>query len=320
MGLYSTKQALLSNIIDYAGNFPPAALPLDEAMRKASAFRASAKHPWIMGRLTSKWSDIKTFQPRRLFQCGADGSAWIFTALGSDVADTAEWERVLEWDLREIRSYNARYSGTSLKIWVVGYEAKLPAMPANEIAVRVGTYLDRFWESTSGNLDLYLEVSFGDGFAERLTAVIESAGRWMEDRGISRWAPGIKFRTGGAYVPSPAELAVAVGQTTFARFKFKATQGLHEAVTHHGSFGFVNLMASLNLSQALGSDAFGTSEIEACLIDENPQHFVFDADRFLWKDYELSAEEIETARRFHCGTFGSCSVDEPDASLVRAFQ
>jgi hypothetical protein len=67
MDSYSSKHALLSNVIDYAGNFPPAALPLDEAMNRAATFRKTARHPWLMGRLTSKWSDIKTFHPPRLF-------------------------------------------------------------------------------------------------------------------------------------------------------------------------------------------------------------------------------------------------------------
>jgi hypothetical protein len=319
MDSYSSKHALLSNVIDYAGNFPPAALPLDEAMNRAATFRKTARHPWLMGRLTSKWSDIKTFHPPRLFNCGADGVPWIFTALGTEVSSLADWERTLEWDLREIRNFNARYSGTSLKIWVVGYEAKIPELPVNDIPVRMSSYLDRFWESTGGNTDLYLEIGMGEGFENRLTPVIESVGRWMEEKSISRWTPGLKFRLAGHYKPTASEVAAAISQTTFARFKFKATQGLHSAVTHDGQFGFVNLFAALNFSQAFGSEAFGVHKIESCLKEEDPQKFEFRADRFRWRDTELSVEEIETARRFHSGSFGSCSVDEPDESLTAIF-
>lgn len=319
MESYSSKQALLSNIIDYAGNFPPAALSLDEAMRRAATFRKTAKNPWLLARQTAKWSDIKTFHPARLFACGADGSPWVFTALGSDAAEVGDWERVLEWDLREIRNYNARYTGSSLKIRVTGYETKVPSMPANEIAVRMGSYLDRFWEATGGDQDLYLEVAFGEGFPSRLTAVIESIGRWMEDRSVSRWNPGLKFRTAGQYVPSASEVAMAVSQTTYARFKFKATQGLHDAVTHGTHIGFVNLFAALGFSQALGSDAFGSALVEKCLLEEKASAFRFTAGTFRWQDQELTVEEIETARRFHCATFGSCSVDEPDESLSKVF-
>lgn len=316
---YSAKTAMLSNIVDYAGTFPPASSTLDEAMRQAATFRRTAKHPWIMGRLTLKWSDIKTLTPRRLFGCGADGGPWVFSALGNEVTEPGDWERQQEWDLREIRNYNARYSGTSAKIWVVGYEAKIPTLPQNEMPVRIAAYLDSFWEATNGDQALYLEVPFGDDFNARLTAVIESIGRWMEDKNVSKWTPGLKFRTAGAYTPKPSELAVAISQTTYARFQFKATQGLHEAVTHGGSFGFVNLFAALNLSQALGSDAFGMSTIESCLIDEKAGNFEFKADSFRWKDHTLSSDEIETARRFHAATFGSCSVAEPDESLAKTF-
>jgi hypothetical protein len=78
----------------------------------------------------------------------------------------------------------------------------------------------------------------------------------------------------------------------------------------------VNLFAALNFSQAFGSETFGVHKIESCLKEEDPQKFEFRADRFRWRDTELSVEEIETARRFHSGSFGSCSVDEPDESLT----
>jgi hypothetical protein len=107
--------------------------------------------------------------------------------LGTEVSSLADWERTLEWDLREIRNFNARYSGTSLKIWVVGYEAKIPELPVNDIPVRMSSYLDRFWESTGGNTDLSSEIGMGEGFENRLTPVIESVGRWMEEKSIARW-------------------------------------------------------------------------------------------------------------------------------------
>jgi hypothetical protein len=117
--------------------------------------------------------------------------------LGTEVSSLADWERTLEWDLREIRNFNARYSGTSLKIWVVGYEAKIPELPVNDIPVRMSSYLDRFWESTGGNTDLSSEIGMGEGFENRLTPVIESVGRWMEEKSISRWTPGLKLSPGG---------------------------------------------------------------------------------------------------------------------------
>lgn len=314
---YSAKHALLSNTIDYAGTFPPAALTLEMALKKAASLRATTAHPWLMGRATAKWSDIKTLTPSKLFDSGANGVPWIFTALGTD-SSAEEWERQLEWDLREVRAFNARYTGTSLKIWVVALETKVPTVSTNELGVRIPSCLDRFLEATNGDMDLYLEVAMGDGFVERVTGAIEAVGKWLEENSVRRWVPGLKFRTGGALVPSAADLAMAIGQTTYARLKFKATQGLHHPITHGKEFGFVNLFAALGFAQALGSDRFPIAKIEQCLKDENPANFSL-TERLRWNDLELSVEEIETARRYHCGTFGSCSVEEPDQFLSEVY-
>lgn len=43
-------RALLSNLIDYAGLYPPAALPLDDVARKYAAYRESP-HGWMLNRV-----------------------------------------------------------------------------------------------------------------------------------------------------------------------------------------------------------------------------------------------------------------------------
>jgi hypothetical protein len=46
----ASLQALLSNLIDYAGLYPPAALPLHEVAEKYEAYRASP-HAWMLNRV-----------------------------------------------------------------------------------------------------------------------------------------------------------------------------------------------------------------------------------------------------------------------------
>jgi hypothetical protein len=46
----ASLQALLSNLIDYAGLYPPAALPLHDVARKYAAYRAST-HSWMLNRV-----------------------------------------------------------------------------------------------------------------------------------------------------------------------------------------------------------------------------------------------------------------------------
>ena len=44
-----TLRALLTRLIDYAGLFPPARLPLDQALRNYADYRQSADN-WMLGR------------------------------------------------------------------------------------------------------------------------------------------------------------------------------------------------------------------------------------------------------------------------------
>ncbi|HSP33732.1 MAG TPA: hypothetical protein VLU46_05390 [Thermoanaerobaculia bacterium] len=48
---------LLDTLIDYAGTFPPASLPLDEAVRKYDEYRNGA-YAWALGRFVVKAADV----------------------------------------------------------------------------------------------------------------------------------------------------------------------------------------------------------------------------------------------------------------------
>ena len=44
----------------------------------------------------------------RLAASGADGSPWLFSALGTPPTVPEDWQRSLEWDLRQVRTLNLR--------------------------------------------------------------------------------------------------------------------------------------------------------------------------------------------------------------------
>ena len=122
-------------------------------------------------------------------------------------------------------------------------------------------------------------------------------------------------------VPTAEQLASAVLLCVSRGLRFKATQGLHHALTSKNTdgketHGFVNLFAALAFAQVLGADAFGLKEIGRCLGSENPKDFEFGESALHWFDYEIDCDAIESARRQHAATFGSCSLDEPDADLA----
>src|SRR4051812_10438588 len=126
---YDSRIALLGGVIDYAGTFPPAALSLEDALREAATYRREIKNPWLCCRMALPIADLKKITSKLLFDLGSDGTPFVFTALGSTVPDDcspADFTRIIEWDLRELRRLNERGNASPCKYTAVAYETKLP--------------------------------------------------------------------------------------------------------------------------------------------------------------------------------------------------
>jgi hypothetical protein len=316
MTRYGAKLALLGGIIDYAGTFPPAALSLPDALKRAASFRRQGRHPWLMGKVALPLSDIKTLTAQTLYEAGSDGSPWLYAALGTAVEKPEDLARTLEWELREARRLNERRFESSCRQWIVAYEVKLGPEVATQAFDAV---LSRVKERAGNTITPFFELGWGAGWKKRLYNFAEGLADWGEESGKETVVPGLKFRTGGKETPTTEQLAYAVTTCTRFGLRFKATQGLHHPVTDDKGFGFVNLFAALAFAQALGDDKFPESQVARLLEEKSKAAFVFKKDGLTWSGHELTCEMIEEARRLHAGTFGSCSLDEPDEFLAQDF-
>ncbi len=316
MTRYGAKLALLGGTIDYAGTFPPAALPLPEALKKAATFRRNARHPWLLAKVALPLADIKSLTVPGLFAAGADGTPWLYTALGTAVETAEAIVPSLEWELREARRLNERRFESSCRQWIVAYEVKLGAAAADEAFDGV---LNRLKERAGNSISPFFELGWGDDWKTRLSSFGVRLSEWAEEAGKDAPVPGLKFRTGGKEKPTTEQLAFAVSLCTRFGLRFKATQGLHHPMTDKGDFGFVNLFAALAFSQALGEEAFPEAEVARLLEEPSKDALAFGREALRWGNYEISCEMIEEARRLHGATFGSCSLDEPDQFLAQDF-
>lgn len=324
---YSSKIALLGGVIDYAGTFPPAALSLDKALQRASLWRKEAKHPWLMSKVVLPVADIKKVTSEMLYTLGADGSPWLFAALGTPCQSeqSHEFYKTVEWDLRELRRCREKWFYSSCRQEVISYETKLPSSVVSGNSVSkiydfISPVLERTASLTSNEVrDLFFEISFEGDWKSAIENTSQALADWLDENDELDLIPGLKFRTGGAYVPTTEQLAIAISKTTSHGLRFKATQGLHHAVTQGKDYGFVNLLAAINFAQGYGPEEFGLREIEICLAESQSTNFEFQNDKFCWRNFSMTLEEIEVARRTHGAAFGSCSLDEPDQDLLKEF-
>jgi len=326
MSHYSSKIALLSGAIDFAGMFPPASLDLNATLQKAASFRATAKHPWLLNRLVLSLAEVKKLEPRFLYDCGGNGAPWNISVLGTPCVSSSEKDFIkgFDWDFREIRRIQERYYHSSARLDLLAYEIKLPdTITAPGQAITSGEFIFPALEQVEtiwpGEMDVYFEVSLEGAWEETLEGVTRILSEWLSENTESPVLPALKIRTGGKYVPRPEQVARAIDECAANGVKIKVTQGMHHPITHSGEFGFVNFFTAVNFAFASGSQEFTLKDIENCLRSENPKDFIFSESALSWCGRELSNEKIESARKVHAAVLGSCSLDEPDQFLLKEF-
>jgi hypothetical protein len=132
-----------------------------------------------------------------------------------------------------------------------------------------------------------------------------------------------KMRTGGVTPESiPSVEAVANFILTSARLRlpFKATAGLHHPVrslrplTYEQDAPRIMMHGFLNVFVAAAFAWYGMEKIEPILAEQDPNTFRFDT-AVHWRDYSLSADQVQAARTHFAHSFGSCSFEEPVQDL-----
>lgn len=305
-----SKIALLAGAIDYAGTFPPAALPLDQALHEATSFRQKALHAWLSFRMTLPLKDLDSLLPETLLRAGGNGTAWIFTALGNS-SESLPFESALNRmreDVKILEALRTRGAGLLCPVFYVAYETKVGSSFVEKLDQSMLQNLTQSLE-----IDFYFELVPNATWRDSLAKLAERLTQ-LNRRGQQRF--GLKIRTGGNSKPSVEDLAHFLEVASHYKLLVKATQGLHHAVTHKDEFGFVNLFSAVTLLQ---SKQISKQEILACLLESDATAFRFDRDHLHWRNRVLSLTEILKARDQHRTCFGSCSLQEPDESLSNYF-
>lgn len=275
-------RALLAGAIDYAGLFPPAALPMDQAAANYEAYRISAR-AWALGRFVAPAGRLAELAGV-LDELGPEGDPWRVSAtLGAD------WGA----DAAAIAAFNGRADAR-----VDAVEGRVADPEA------VGRLAARF----GGGLARYGEVPLADDTGPVLDALAR--------RGIAA-----KVRMGGvtpdAFPPAAAVATFLAGAAARA-LPFKATAGLHHAcrgtyrLTYQPDspvapmYGYLDLALAWAAAQA----GAGVEELERMLLDDGPGDLRVSTDGVVWRGRRVGLDAIGRLRTAFHG-FGSCSFSEP---------
>ena len=123
-------RALLEGVIDYAGLFPPAQLPLDAAIRNYARYRHDAD-AWMLGRFVIPAARLEELSPfvTELF---ATGPPLGLVVLGRSADTVHGWAAAITADVEAIAAFRHRHGE---RVSIDGFEVRLPADATDAEAV-----------------------------------------------------------------------------------------------------------------------------------------------------------------------------------------
>jgi hypothetical protein len=286
----NARRALLDGLIDYAGLFPPARLPMGEAV---AGYRAASEgaHAWLLDRFVCPASRTGELHAA---PAGDDG-AWPVAVVvdGTDLGDVSGLAGALS---RVVAAFDGTHRVDTVEVRVPVEQNAADA--ARSIEALSGIARDA---GVPASARCFVEIQLGDATDQLLDAL---AGDGL----------AAKVRCGGASpAPPPAALARFVTGCAARDLSWKATAGLHHPFRHvdpasgDAQHGFLNLLAASGLAAAGAEGA----DVAAALADDDVAAFTLDEAGLGWRGHTIGAE----ARRRFDG-YGSCSFDEPVEDLI----
>jgi hypothetical protein len=308
-------QAFLSGIIDYAGLFPPASLPLDEALANYARYRQEPE-AWMLGRFicpATRLKEVSDLLPG-LSQPGSPALA--ISALGRGSDNRQKLMEGLADDLDSVASFLEQQGS---RVTVDVFELRLPGdVTARADPSSLWQLLDEIDErivgAGLGSMVCFCETATGSAWKTTISAVIAAL---SSRTGTVRM--GFKLRCGGADAaafPSVDQVAYVLHTCLQDDVAFKATAGLHHPFRRYDpgvqtrTHGFVNVFAA----GVLGAFT-DQATLRLILDDDDPSHFRFDDEGLSWGERHVSVKQIAAARRDRVLSFGSCSFNEPRDDL-----
>ncbi len=275
----------MTEMVDYAGLFPPAALPMGEAAAEYQRWSVSPQ-AWVIARFVcpvARLGELARESPV------VPGRHWRLSVLVGDP---------LERDLDSITGFLTETAG---RFDVPSLEIR--ASSANHLEACIEAL-----ETVEDGVTAYFEVPIAEDYRGLITA-------------LAGTRHGAKIRTGGVtadLVPGVEQVARFILACRDAQVPFKATAGLHHPLRHQHAplncrmHGFLNVFLAAAI--ALKREASGES-VAAVLRTESPEDFTFTDDACRVLDWTLSVDDLHRARRFAV-SFGSCSIAEPVEDLT----
>ena len=291
--LRASVRAAFTALIDYAGLFPPATLPVPEA-RAGYESAADGPQMWMLGRFI--------VPATQLFE-SPDSFNFPLSVITDGDADALE------------RLSTLRIKGTRIEALEIPIAKSISplrtALSVDEILDLTGELEAAVTSVGLRDLPVYVEIPRAAPWWPMLPAVMDA---------LARMQLYAKLRCGGVTAdafPSVGDVAEFIESSARTGVAFKATAGLHHPVRHVDAatgftmHGFLNILAAAALAPRLARET-----LVQVVAEEDPAAFWFDDTSLAWRDQRIELVDLQRARREAFVGYGSCSFDEPVEDLM----
>jgi hypothetical protein len=305
----SSIQAYLSNLIDYAGLFPPAQLPLEPAIQNYATYK-SYEDSWMLGRFiipATRLDELDAYVSMFSEEKRLD-----ISAIGGRSTGVKDCLNVLEADLKKQANFCTKH-GEAVAINV--FEMPLPPiLPNQSLLERIAT------ETAKYNMQTFCEMTMplDEEWEKNMLKTLDEIAQYNLKSGP---VLGVKLRTGGVTAntfPTPEQVATVLVGCSERDIPQKFTAGLHHPIRMYreevntNMHGFLNVFTAGMLARIHKLDRATTAKI---LADKESSNFTFTNRGFTWKDMEVETSEMEQLRQKALCSYGSCSFEEPREDL-----
>lgn len=302
-----------SNIIDYAGLFPPASLELAQAFHNY-VFYKQGENKWMLNKFIIPAKRLPELT--ELMENMKIESTVHFSVLGSGGDTISDFNQNFTRDINYIKDFlNSNGSSVSFDAFEVRLPKELLGKEEDDdmldLMIDVSDKLDK---SLNKSVPVFYEVSLSENYENEIIRVVETIASLNKNCGY-------KLRTGGtepSAFPSAELIAFAIITCCEFNVPMKCTAGLHHPVKHFDEsvntymHGFFNIFGAGILAYTSNLDEMELIEI---INDEEPFEFIFNENGFEWNEIEVTNAQIKDARENFMISYGSCSFDEPIEDL-----
>lgn len=291
--LLGSVRAAFDALIDYAGLFPPARLPLEQAR---SQYQAACLGPyaWMLGRFII---------PASLLVASPDDFGGPFSVIAEGRVDILN-------HLGALREKGAQIEAVEIPLATSAPPFRKSISP-DEILDVTGELEADIVVAGLRDLPIFVEIPRAEPWRGMLTDTM---------RALARMRLQAKLRCGGVTAeafPSVDEIVEYIDAAQEAQVSFKATAGLHHPVRHCDKstgftmHGFLNILAAAALAPRASRET-----LRRVVGEEEASAFVFDDESLSWRDERIDLAQLTQARRKAFLSYGSCSFAEPVEDLV----